>query len=40
MALLMATLMKKFGPFREVGGSNSKFGSHEKSRDSEDLEKE
>jgi hypothetical protein len=40
MALLMETLMKKFGPFKEVGESNSKFGLHEKSRDSEYLEKE
>jgi hypothetical protein len=34
----METLINKFEPFREVGGSNSKFGSDEKPRDSEDPE--
>jgi hypothetical protein len=40
MALLMEVLVNKFGPFREVGGSNSKVGLDEKLRDNEDPEKE
>jgi hypothetical protein len=31
MALLMVALVNKFGPFGEVGGSNSEVGSDEKS---------
>jgi hypothetical protein len=40
MVLFMEDLENKFGPFREVGGSNSEVGSDEKLRDCEDLEKE
>jgi hypothetical protein len=40
MALLMATLVNKFEPFREVGRFNLEVGSDEKLGDSEDPEKE
>jgi hypothetical protein len=40
MALLMVALVNKFGPFGEVGGSNSEVGLDEKLGDSEDPEKE
>jgi hypothetical protein len=39
MTLLMVVLPKKFGPFWEVGGSKSKYGSDEKLEDSEDPKK-
>jgi hypothetical protein len=38
MAFLMEALENKFGPFVEVGGSNSEFGLDKKSRDKEYLE--
>jgi hypothetical protein len=40
MAILMAALENKFGPFREFGSSNSKVGSDEKYGDNEDPKKE
>jgi hypothetical protein len=40
MALLMVALENKFGPFGEVGGSNSEVGLDEKLGDNEDPEKE
>jgi hypothetical protein len=40
MALLMEALEKRFGPFREVGGSKSKVRFVEKSGDSEDQKNE
>ena len=40
MSLLIVDLANKFEPFREVSVSNSKFGSNEKPRDGEDIEKE
>jgi hypothetical protein len=40
MDLLMANLANNFIPFGKVGGSKSEFGSDDKLRDSEDLEKE
>jgi hypothetical protein len=36
MALYMMALKNKFRPFGVVGGSKSKVGSDDKSRDSED----
>jgi predicted neutral ceramidase superfamily lipid hydrolase len=35
MSLLMVVITNNFGPFREVGGSNLKYVSYEKLRDSE-----
>lgn len=40
MAILMATLQSKFGPFREFGGSNSEATLDGKSRDNKNLERE
>jgi hypothetical protein len=40
MSLLTISLGNKFGPFRELDGSNSKVGLDEKPRYSEDLENE
>jgi hypothetical protein len=40
MVLLIVILEKKFGPFREVGGSNIEVVSDRKSKDNEDPEKD
>jgi hypothetical protein len=39
MTLIMETLVNKFIPFEDVGGSNSEVGSDEKLEDSEDPKK-
>jgi hypothetical protein len=40
MAFLMVALLNKFGPFRDVGNSNSEVGLGEKLRDNKDPKKE
>jgi hypothetical protein len=40
MAFLMVALVNKFGPFRDVGNSNSEVGLGEKLRDNKDPKKD